>query len=338
MVETGKSDISIGLDIGTYSIKVASMEKMGEKNTLTAYNIKRIIFDEKGARRERTIKEAFDEVDLHPEEVNLSISGPEVIVRFINLPKMNKEQLTDALAFEAEKYIPFNASEVVLDSLILGDALESGQMRVLLAAAKRDPVETRVRLIKKLGIGANIMDINPFAAFNAYTEVNPSLEEKEGNAFLDLGHSQTDILIAIGILPCFMRQIQIGGKDITAALCRDLSISPEKAEEYKLGVEKGNKEVFTKATGEFLDALIKEMQLSFGYFENRFNKAVSNIYCSGGMIYQEGVIDYLSEHIGIVVKKWNPVEGIELSENLSKQDIDSVASQLAVCVGLALRG
>ncbi len=337
MIKLGKvKEKSVGLDIGTYSIKAVSIEKDPEKNTLTAYNIKKIPPGAKDTNLEQLIKETLDEVDLYPERVNLSISGPDVIVRFITLPKMSKEQLKNALKFEAEKHIPFNINEVVLDFLILGDAPEAGQMRVLLAAAKLKPIEALVGTIERLGITVNIIDSDPFAMFNAFIESKPSLEDK-GNAFLDLGHSQTDVLITIGKLPCFMRQIQIGGKDVTEAIRDSLSVSPEKAEEHKLGIGKADKEVIAQATAQVLDDLIKEMQLSFGYFENRYNEGVSAIYCSGGMSYQKGVVDYLSEKLGTQVQKWNPADGINISENLSKQDIDSVASQLAVSIGLALR-
>ncbi|RKY42965.1 MAG: hypothetical protein DRP85_01165 [Candidatus Makaraimicrobium thalassicum] len=331
-----KNEESVGLDIGSYSIKAVSLKKAPEGNMLTAYNIRNIPPDQKAAETGPLIKEALDEIDLHPETVNLSISGPDVIVRFINLPKMTKEQLGNALTFEAERYIPFDVSEVVLDFLILGDATEAGQMRVLLAAVKRGPVEARVKMIEDLGMTVNILDTDPFAVFNVFTASNP-LPDGKGSAFLDLGHSQTDVLISIGKLPCFMREIQIGGKDVSSAICHSLSVSPEKAEEYKMRAGDEEKEAVAQATGSVLNDLIKEIQLSFGYFENRYNSGVSGIYCSGGMSYQEGVVDYLSEKLGIQVKKWNPAENIKISENLAKEDIDSVAAQLAVSIGLALR-
>ncbi len=333
----GRKEEAVGLDIGSYSIKIISMARESGENTLTAYNIKKIPSGTTELDLERLVKEAFDEIDLHPETVNLSISGPDVLVRFIDLPKMTREQLEGALSFEAEKYIPFNINEVVLDFLILGDAPEAGQMRVLLAAARRQPIEERVSMAERLGMAVNIMDIGPFAMFNAFTGSNPPAED-ECNAFLDIGHSRTDVLISTGGLPHFMRQIQIAGKDVTHAICRNLSVSPEKGEEYKMGIGQADREAVAQATEQVLDGLIKETQLSFNYFDNRYNKAVSGIYCSGGMTYQEGVIDYLSKGLGIRVKKWNPAEGIKISENLSKEDIDSVASQLAVGIGLALRG
>ena len=150
---------SVGLDIGTYSVKVVSLKKENGVNLLTGYNVKQIPIGAKTSDIEQAVKETLEEIDLQPADVNLSISGPNVIVRFVDLPKMNKDQLESALSFEAEKYIPFNINEVVMDSIILGDAEESGQMRVLLSAAKRDLIESRVNLMDKMGIIVNVMRI-----------------------------------------------------------------------------------------------------------------------------------------------------------------------------------
>ncbi|NQT32928.1 MAG: type IV pilus assembly protein PilM [Candidatus Omnitrophica bacterium] len=329
----------VGLDIGSYSVKVVSADTGPGENTLTAYNIKNIPVGEKKIKVGDLVREALDEIDIHPKEVNLSISGPDVIVRFIDLPKMSKDQLKSALSFEAEKYIPFNISEVVLDFLILGDAPEEGQMRVLLAAVKREAVSGMVEMIESLGMTINLIDTDPFAIFNAFSGTNPELgDQKKGIAFLDLGHSKTNILISIGNVPCFMRQIQIGGRDIDEAIAKNMSIPVEKAMELRLGGAKEKDSEAVKNTMMLiLDELVKEMHLSYGYFENRYNAKVEDVYCSGGMAYQEGVLDYLSEKLGLSAMKWNPVDSINLSENISKEDIDSVALQLAVSIGLVLR-
>ena len=332
-----KKEETVGIDIGSYSIKLISISKESAENTVNAYNIKRLPIEEKKEDAKAAIvKEALEEIGLSPERVNLSISGPDVIVRFIDLPNMSRDQLKSALVFEADKYIPFNIKEVVLDFIILGDAAESGRMRVLLAAAKRSLVDSRVKMVEQLGMGIDVLDIGPFAMFNAFNAANPSQEDK-GNAFLDLGHSQTDVLISSGSDPCFMRQIQIGGKDITGAICRELSVTKDKADEYKRGMKKNDKAALKNITELVLDDLVNEMQLSFGYFENRYNNRITDIYCSGGVTYQEGVIEYLSERLGVEVKLWNPMKGVETADVISREDLDSVASQLAVCMGLALR-
>ncbi len=338
MIKLGrKTGETVGLDIGSYSIKVTSILKEVTGKTLAAYNIKRIPSNGKTVKLEQYLDEALKEVDLHPERVNLSVSGANVIVRFINLPKMNRDQMENALTFEADKYIPFDVNEVVMDFLILGDAPEPGQMRVLLAAARRESVEAKVKLVEKLGLSVNIMDIDSFAMFNAFLEANPVIEES-GKAMINLGYSQTNVLVSIGKIPCFMRQIQIGGKDITETIAKNAGITFDEAEEMKLRADEQDKEKITQAMATVMDDLIREIQLSFGYFDNRFGKGVSELYCCGGVIYQPGVLDYLSEKIGIQVKNWNAAKGMKVAENLSLQDIDVVGPQLAVSIGLALRG
>ena len=337
MIKFGaKKEETVGLDIGSYAIKVCSLTKNNSQNTLTAYNIKKIPQENKDFKIKTLLEEVFDEIDLHPEQVNLSVSGPDVIVRFIDFPRMSKEDLRNALAFEAEKYIPFTVSEVFLDFMILGEAAEADKMRVLLAAVKREPVETLVKTMEEMEIGVNLIDVDPFAVFNAFNFSNPS-EEGKCRTFLNLGHLKNDILISVGDMPHFTRQIQIGGKDITREISKVLAVSPEKAEEMKLSPPAEQAEQVKQAVTTILDKIITEVQLSFSYFENRSSVKVGEIYCSGGMVYLDKTVDYLSEKLGSEVKKWNPLAGLTVAENISKQDIDSVASQLAVCIGLALR-
>lgn len=334
-----KKKETVGLDIGAHSVKMVSLEKSSEANTVKAYNIKDIPFGAETAEKRILIEEVFSELDIHPETVNLSISGADVIVRFITLPKMTKEQLEGALVFEAEKYIPFNINEVVIDSVILGDASDPGQMNVLLAAAKREAVESLLRMVSNLGMSVDIIDTNHFAMFNAFIKSKQSLRGK-GTVLLDFGHTETQVLIAVGDIPCFTRQVQIGGRDMIKAMCENLSILPKEFEKYKMAV--GNDEEknanMIQAAEKVLDDLITEIQLSFGYFENRHEEAISDIYCSGGMVYQKGFLELLNKKLGVPVKTWNALDSMKISENLSIQDINSVSSRLVVCIGLALRG
>lgn len=332
-----REEEAVGIDIGSHSLKVVAMSGVSGERTLTAYNIKNLsLVAEKHDLRSR-ISEALGEIDLAPSGVNLSISGPDVIVRFITLPKMTKEQLDGALVFEAEKYIPFNISEVVLDCVILGDAPSEGNMRVLLAAAKRQPIESMIANLDGLGIPVNVMDINAFAVLNAFTASGHTSSGK-AVALLDIGHTHTDFLISMNDSPCFMRQIQLGARDIDVIIARNLSVDMEKAQEYKMGMGEFDEEVVNQAVTQILDDIVKEIQLSLGYFENTCAMTADNIYCSGGMVYRPGTLEHLSGKLGIDVKKWDPFAGAKISGIISREDLDSISSRLAVGVGLALRG
>lgn len=327
---------TVGIDIGNHSVKIVSISKSAEIATLTAYHIKQLLAKKDPSGIKDTIKSMLDEVNIFPETVNLSLSGPDIIVRFINLPKMRKDQLENALAYEAEKYIPFNVNEVILDSIILGDIAGRGQMKVLLAAGKRDFILERVKIMEELGIGVGIMDVTPFAMYNAFINSHEVPPDKVC-AFLNIGSVQTDVLIFTGDIPCFTRQIQLGGKNITDILMAELSLAEAEAEKKKIYPEESDKETVRRAASRVMKDLIEELHLSFGYFENRYNKKVDTIYCTGGSVTQDDMVSLLEEHIGTNVKKWDPIGEIKLAETISEQDIVKISSQLAIAIGLALR-
>src|ERR687887_303743 len=97
-----KSKLAIGLDIGSSSVKL---------------------------------------VQLKAKEVALGVRGHSVIIKKIQLPRMSQEELDESIQWEAEQYIPFDVKDVNIDTQILTpDADATGQMDVLLVAAKKDMI------------------------------------------------------------------------------------------------------------------------------------------------------------------------------------------------------
>jgi type IV pilus assembly protein PilM len=334
---TNRDDGAVGIDIGGHSIKVVVMSGSSEEPLIEAYNTLKISSSEDKPDLTRHVKSAVEEIDIRPKSVNISVAGSDVIVRFINLPKMTKEQLDAALVFEAEKYIPFNVREVVLDSVLLGDAPEQGQMRVLLTAAKREAIEGRLRVFTDIGMEVNFIDVNAFSCFNAFL-ASGAATGKSVVALIEIGHIMTSLLISIDGVPFFMRQIQIGGRDVDVMIARSLSVTTEKAGEYKQGVGDFDRDTVDSCVKKVLQDIVREIQLSFGYFEGTCNRSIEGIYCSGGMVYVDGVLAYLSEKMGIAAEKWDPLFGIKTSDVISRDDLDSVSSKFAVSIGLARRG
>ncbi len=327
---------SVGLDIGTYSIKLAAAKDARDKKILIALIEKKISPEADLDEKTNVIREMFKEMGFYPSEVNLSMFGPDAIVRFVNFPKMSRAQLEDALGYEAEKYIPFNINEVIMDVAISDSIRKTEQMRVILAAAKKSAVEGLMKICKNLNLEIGIIDVDPFAMFNAFL-TGRSVQTDETCALFNFGHSRTDILVADGKEPVFIRQIPIAGKEISLAIAREEAIEFDAAEEHKVSRTEENSKKVLQATFSVLDRLIKEIQLSFSYFESRQGKKIGEIYCSGGMIEQDGVLEYLNEKLCVQIKKWDPLDTVEISEDIFRNDANSPVSQFAVCMGLVLR-
>ncbi len=131
-------EAKVGLDIGTYSVKIIEIgESVDEKPKVLKFGIEKIKGEATIENQAAATKRLLEQMNVKQDWVNLSVSGPMTIIRFITLPKMTKEDLKKAIRYEAERHIPFKVDEVNLDGYILQDNLENDKMKVLLACAKK---------------------------------------------------------------------------------------------------------------------------------------------------------------------------------------------------------
>ena len=102
----------VGLDIGSSSIKALEITQEKYDFIITAYG--QIDIPGEQATRD-AISDLFRGSGFHTKRVASSVSGKSVIFRFINMVKMSDDDLTNAIRFEADKYIPFDVDEVQID-------------------------------------------------------------------------------------------------------------------------------------------------------------------------------------------------------------------------------
>jgi len=328
----------VAIDIGTRLIKIAEVSLEGAAKQLVKFNTAEIpphATQEEISRSLRTLIESF-----RPslKEVNISLSAPFALVRFINMPRMKKEELDNSLRFEAEKYIPFNINEVIIDSVILdGEADDKNQMRILLAAAKRDAVNSRISILKECELIPAVIDIDSFACFNAFCDSSGKNEPASGTgALLNIGYSQTNVIILKDGQPRFMRDIQIGGRDISEPLAKELQLEETGADRVICDPKDKLAQV-TEISKAVLSNLVNELRLSFGYYENQHGSSVGQLYVSGGAARLGGISDYFNETLGIKPVIWNPFAKFEIGPDINEEVLSGAYSQFAVCAGLALR-
>lgn len=332
-----KKEFHIGLDIGTRLIKTAEVLSEGNTKTLTKFHFVEIDFPPTKEKVTEALKALLENFQPAVKSVNISLSAPSAIVRFINMPKMKEEDLKNSLRFEAEKYIPFNINEVLIAACILEENLEEkNQMRVLLAAAKKDIVNSRIDVLKEIGLSVAVIDIDSFACFNAFCESFDTLDPVKSMALLNIGYTQTNIVISRGSQPFFTRDIQIGGKDIAKAIAKELSIEEKDADKFILDPKDKGPQVYETSKA-VLNNLVDETRLSFGYYENQHGKAIDEIYISGGVARLNGILDYFEESFGIKPAIWNPFSKFEISPNVDAKSLELIRPQFAVCAGLAIR-
>jgi type IV pilus assembly protein PilM len=331
MAKLGKPQLFTGLDIGSSCIKFVQLS--GKNENLNLVNFDVIKLEGKVERSKLALEDLAKK--LSAKDVNISISGPSTVVRYIDLPKMTDEELKSSMKFEAEKYIPFNIKDVVVDC----QALEStgrGKMKVLLAAAKKEAISERINLVEGAGLSVKLIDCDSFALINAFLLNFPDIEEGGNVALVNMGEKLTTIDILKGKAANFTRELQIGGWDFAKAISEKLNMDMDAAAELKENPQ-ARLEDLMGVVRPVIVHIIEEIKLSLNYYENQMGAAVDKIYLSGGLSSFHGLVDIFKESMGMECSLWDPIEHIKIDKDVDQEKLNKMKHQLPVALGLAIR-
>src|SRR5882757_2909265 len=141
----------LGIDIGTYAIKLVCLRKTSSQWSLVRWGIIPYAEDipldtpliDRRSQAVSALQNYLRTADFPNKKAVSSVSGNSVIVRYVKMAKSSPAELAKSIKFEAEPYIPFNIEEVNLSFSILGETNDNGQaqMETVLVAAKKDSVD-----------------------------------------------------------------------------------------------------------------------------------------------------------------------------------------------------
>jgi type IV pilus assembly protein PilM len=342
----------VGLDIGSRAIKLVQIKELKGKYILQKFGIKplepEVIVDGTvmdAGRVIDVIKELIQEQGVKVKNVALSVSGHAVIVKPIKLPPTPDDQMEAKVKEAAEQYIPFDINEVNIDWFILNPAetAEDGQaqMAVLLVAAKKDKVNELTEIARGAGLIPKVLDVDAFAIENMFS-VNYESKPEDLTALVNVGASVMNVNIVKGNVSVFTRDIAVGGHRYAEALQRDLGVTAEEAEAAQQGkLKEGLDATTVKGVIDGINAEVaSEIARTVDYFKSIGTDAadVTKIVLCGGCAKVAGLVEQLTERMGVPVEVANPFSQVDITQGgFDQAALAEVAPQVAVGVGLAIR-
>jgi len=345
----------LGLDIGTGSARAAEVSTKNDRPTLERFASVALprgavaggeIADH--AAVVMAVKELVGRGRFGAKRTALGIANQKVVVRQIDMPAMEEDELKGALQFQAQEYIPIPIEDAILDYQVLEDSVDDkGErtLKVLLVAAQRDMVNTFVAVAQEAGLDPAVVDLSSFADMRSLANTTPILGTRESEAIIDIGAGVTNIVAHEQGKPRFVRILPMGGNDVTDALVTGLNVDASEAESVKarVGLSPEGGAVPAEGAAKIIEqrasAFVDEIRGSIDYYLTQPGAArISTVILTGGGAKLPGLHERLAAALHLPVEEGQPLSRVRLGK--LTQTPDELAQLSAVCavsVGLAMR-
>jgi type IV pilus assembly protein PilM len=288
------------------------------------------------------VSELFAAMKVRRARVAAALAGHAVIVKRLSLPPMSQAELSEAIPWEAEQYIPFDLSEVQLDYQVVtgGRVAESNSLDVLLVAAKRDRIDDRTSVILQSGRRPVVLDIEAFALANAYKMNYPERADAL-TALVHVGRAITIVCLLERMEPVFTRDISIGGQIHLDALKRDLGpLGVDELAAKRILHGQFPSDVSVEQVSTILrDAsaqLVLEVRKTIDFYRATAPvEKLNRIVVSGGAYQAVGLVDLLASEFAAPVDVFDPFRRVAKSSRSFGAEL--AGPSYAVAVGLAMR-
>lgn len=341
------SNSAIGLDIGTHSATVAQVRAGRGRAHVTNFGGVRL---PQGAVREGevvdptlvgdSVRRLLAATGIKAKKVHLGVANQRVVVRQVDLPWMELDELRSSLRFQVQEHIPIAVDEAELDFHVLDeyDTDEARMLRILLVAAAKEMVASHVAAAEAAGLRAIGVDLNPFGMLRALQSSSPLDQEHE--ALIDVGAGVTTIVVHEAGIPRFVRILVLGGDDITQALASALDLEVGEAEQVKRDVEiaRSNGDRAAGVAREHADRFVDEIRNSLDYYRSQGGGSrIARVVLTGGGAFLSGLPTRVERALRVPTEIGNPLDHLPAKGSVWGPDqLQRVGPVLTTAVGLAL--
>jgi type IV pilus assembly protein PilM len=342
----------LAVDFGAGSLKLAEFE-VNEAGglRLKQYGIKSL--GQEGAQentREATIlkalQAAISEQGFKPRDCNVCAPGFHVFSKFVKLPPVEQNKVTQIIQYEAQQNVPFPLSEVVWDYQILGQAA-GGELEVLLVAIKSEIVEGLFRVADAASLKLQVADVSPAALCNAFKFNYGDLEDC--TMLLDIG-AKTSNLLFFEKGKVYSRSINLGANSITQDFATESKLKWEQAEKIKIEEgfvslggayeepENPNQAAISKIARQFMTRLHIQVNQTMQFYRGQQGGSQpARLFLSGGASIMPYTAQFFAEKLNVPVEYFNPFRNVQIDPAVNLEELAKVAHGLGEVVGLGLR-
>ncbi len=350
-MQGGSRDVArkiVGLDIGTTAVRAAELsvrrgrvvlDRLGQTGLPPGAVVDGEVTDPTAVTA--AIKALWRHARIGSKHVVIGVANQRVVVRLVDLPWMQPQELQRSLAYQAGDYLPIPVDEAELDYHVVGEFENAGGqrlLRVLLAAAQKEMLAGHLKAVTAAGLRPVGIDLNPMALLRS---LGPPAALAEGaEAVIDVGARITNMVIHDNGVLRFVRILLMGGEDTTATLERVLEVDRDAAERTKLAVSSGL-DVDAEAAElveQRLDVLVEEVRGSLDFYRAQQDATpLARVVVTGGGSLLGPLVERLQTASSVPVERGHTLAGVHVGRlGLHAEQLAELEPKMAIPVGLAL--
>ncbi len=346
-------DDFFGLDLDESSVKIVYFAQENEKQIKSYGKLNlptgiisggEIINEEVVAKK---IKEAVNSVGpkkIRTKKVKCSLPESKSFLRLIEVPKMNEEELKEAIKWEIEANIPMDLEDVYYDWYPLPKCTLTPENKkmVLVAAISKKITNKLLGALDDAGLEAICLEPSAVAQIRGLGLGEKINKGKPKTVLIvDFKENKTNLLFVVGSVPFFTTSIPISNRMITEEVAKEFNVSTEKAMAIKS--KHKNSPLFGRNSlagpiETVLDGLVNEIEKSIDFCLNDLHhvKAIDEIILSGKIVDLKGVAPYLEKTMNKKVSLCNPLKALNWNEKKLPIIKKAEMSDYSTAIGLAL--
>ncbi|HMM21362.1 MAG TPA: type IV pilus assembly protein PilM [Selenomonadales bacterium] len=318
----------VGVDFGHGAVKVAEVSLAGDRPYLKTFAMVDAVEEYETEpetpagdqtvdtdRLTEQLARALSLSGAHARHAVLSVGGRTVFVREVPFPRLAPDELSEAIKWEIPKYVPYEPDSYEFDYAITGQDARTGDLRVLVVAAPKQVVRGLVQVARRAGLQPVAVDIEPLAVYRTLTGAENAL-------IVNIGATSTQLALFQQGNPVFTRVVPISGGRISPALSEVASAAAGKT---------GNPAGFAEEIGQ-------EIRRTAQFLSRQNNQTLIEKLVVTGVANVAGLARQLEQTTELPVIGHNPLAYMDLRPSIAPGYAEDMGPQLAVAVGLAMRG
>lgn len=342
------AQIKIGLDIGYASIKAAVLSH--KENPQRLISLGHIVSPQPGIASEAdldlqavsgAIKSLIEEIKPPTKDVIISLPETKIFTRVVyDLPFLTDEELSQAIRYAAEEFVPMPIPEVNLYyQVIFRSPKKEANSRtvVFVVATPKVTIEKYLKVLQQAELNVVAIETEMIAAARALVSFN---NYSPTTLIVQMGATNTDFAIISDGLILLTRSIATGGMALTRAISQSFNFEIVQAEEYKKVyglVEDQLEGKLFKTLVPVIDVVANEAKrVILAHETQNRQRLVKRVVLNGGGAHLPGLVSYFTNFLGLEVQEADPWTAINMDPEM-KAKLSSEGAFYSVAVGLAMK-